>query len=117
MSTFPTPAESLRILLLGAGGREHALAHRLALSPRVEGIWVAPGNGGTAEAHAHKVHNLTLPWGSNFQDLVAWAQENKIDMVVPGPEQPLVDGVEAVFRKGESPLSDVSSFSRPLIQG
>ncbi len=103
-TSFPAPPTALRILLLGAGGREHALAHRLAQSARVAAVWVAPGNGGTG-AMGGKVVNVPaeeVAWGGKegYEALVKWAREKRVDLVVPGPEQPLVDGAEAVFRKG-----------------
>ena len=102
ITTFPAPPKSLSVLVLGAGGREHALSYKLAQSPRVALIYVAPGNGGTA-LMGGKVQNLSLSWGpaDAFGSVIAWALENKIDLVVPGPEQPLVDGAELAFRKGE----------------
>ena len=100
-TTFPSPSTSLSILILGAGGREHALAFKLAQSPRVSRIYVCPGNGGTAMMGGI-VENVALPWGGKmgFVEIVSWAKEKEVDLVVPGPEQPLVDGVELAFRKG-----------------
>lgn len=80
-TTFPAPASSLRLLLLGAGGREHALAWKLAQSKRVEKVFVSPGNGGTDEQGAGKIVNVTDlkdGWGSDFGHLVQWAQANKV---------------------------------------
>ena len=91
---------SLRILILGSGGREHALAWKLSQSSLVNQIYVAPGNGGTSSES--KTINLDIS-ASDFENLVKLAQENNVNVVVPGPEQPLIDGVEAVFRKG-SPI-------------
>ena len=101
-TTFPPPYSSLCILILGAGGREHALAFKLAQSSRVARVYVCPGNGGTAMIGG-KVENVLLPWGgtTGFASIVDWAIERTVDLVVPGPEQPLVDGVELAFRKGE----------------
>lgn len=79
-TTFPAPSTSLRILLLGAGGREHALAWKLAQSKRVAKVFVSPGNGGTEEG-AGKIVNVTdlkEGWGSDFKHLVQWAQANKV---------------------------------------
>src|SRR6266702_901690 len=104
---------TLRILVLGGGGREHALAWKLQQSNLVSQIFLCPGNGGTELSP--KVSNVILP-DPSFQSLVNWAVTNdvsihdshfsftetsvKINLIVPGPEQPLVDGVEAYFRKG-----------------
>ena len=104
---------TLRILVLGGGGREHALTWKLHQSDLVSHIFVCPGNGGTESSP--KVSNLHLP-DPSFPALVNWAVTNdvsvhdsqsffaetsvKINLVIPGPEQPLVDGVESYFRKG-----------------
>lgn len=101
-TTFPAPQTELRILLLGGGGREHALAYKLAQSPRVAKIYVVPGNGGTA-LMGGKVENVSLPWGGKhgYSGVVEFAVQQGVDLAVPGPEQPLVEGVEGLFRKGE----------------
>jgi phosphoribosylamine--glycine ligase / phosphoribosylformylglycinamidine cyclo-ligase len=87
----------LHVLIVGGGGREHALAWRLAQSLIVEKIYVAPGNGGTV--FSPKSTNVNLS-ASDFPKLVDFAVRNKINLVIPGPEQPLVDGIEASFRSG-----------------
>ncbi|OIW33852.1 phosphoribosylamine--glycine ligase [Coniochaeta ligniaria NRRL 30616] len=92
---------SLRILLIGNGGREHALAWKLSQSPRVESIIVAPGNGGTASLP--KVRNDSSVAADDYPGLVALAQKNNVNLVVPGPEAPLVDGVEGFFRAAGIP--------------
>ncbi|KAI0778429.1 aminoimidazole ribonucleotide synthetase [Trametes elegans] len=92
---------ALRILVIGAGGREHALAWKLAQSPLVDRIFVCPGNGGTALAA--KTTNVNLS-ASDFPALVDFALKNEVSLVVPGPEQPLVDGVESFFRKVGIPV-------------
>lgn len=88
--------EPLRILLVGNGGREHALAWKLSQSSRVESIVVFPGNGGTSTCP--KVTNNTSIKAKDYPGLVAFAKENGINLVVPGPEAPLVDGIEDYFR-------------------
>lgn len=88
-------SQSLRILLIGNGGREHALAWKLSQSPLVESIIAVPGNGGTATCP--KTSNNTTVSAEDFPGLVALAQQEKISLVVPGPEAPLVAGVEAFF--------------------
>jgi phosphoribosylamine--glycine ligase/phosphoribosylformylglycinamidine cyclo-ligase len=88
--------EPLRILLVGNGGREHALAWKLSQSSRVESIVVFPGNGGTSTCP--KVTNNTSIKANDYPGLVAFAKENGINLVVPGPEAPLVDGIEDYFR-------------------
>jgi hypothetical protein len=104
-TTFPAPASDLRILLLGGGGREHALAYKLAQSARVAKIYVVPGNGGTAMMGG-KVENVVLPWGgkNGYLEVVKFAAAQQVDLAVPGPEQPLVDGVEGLFRRGKFAL-------------
>ena len=108
LTTFPSPAAELKVLILGAGGREHALSYKLAQSSRVANIFVCPGNGGTA-LMGGKVENLLVPWGgaAGYGDVVNWAVGRGVDLVVPGPEQPLVDGVETLFKKGLSSHSTV----------
>ncbi|KAG0228388.1 Bifunctional purine biosynthetic protein ade1 [Actinomortierella wolfii] len=89
--------DKLTILLLGNGGREHTIAWKLAQSPLVERIFVAPGNGGTASG-LPKVQNVNIGV-SDFAQLTKFAVENNVNFVVPGPEQPLVDGVATAFAK------------------
>ncbi|KAK4138227.1 phosphoribosylamine--glycine ligase [Trichocladium antarcticum] len=93
---------SLRILLIGNGGREHALAWKLAQSPLVESIIVAPGNGGTAGLP--KVTNDSSVAADDYPGLVELARQNRVNLVVPGPEAPLVDGVEGFFRDAGIPV-------------
>lgn len=91
-------ASSLRVLVVGSGGREHALAWRLAQSPSVQLVHVAPGNGGT-ESNDSKISNVKI--GVDKQDfpaLVQHALKTEINLVVIGPEAPLVDGIEGFFR-------------------
>ncbi|MCJ1351163.1 MAG: hypothetical protein MMC33_001145 [Icmadophila ericetorum] len=90
--------ESLKILLIGNGGREHALAWKLNQSPRVEVIYVCPGNGGTADASLEKVQNISNVKPEDFPSLIAFALEKKVNLVVPGPEAPLVSGIEGPCR-------------------
>ncbi|EIN14031.1 aminoimidazole ribonucleotide synthetase [Punctularia strigosozonata HHB-11173 SS5] len=88
---------ALNVLVIGAGGREHALCWKLSRSPLVDHIFVSPGNGGTAALS--KTTNVAIS-DKDFAGLVRFAVEKNIGLVVPGPEQPLVDGVETHFRKG-----------------
>ncbi|MEL6131876.1 MAG: phosphoribosylamine--glycine ligase [Bacteroidota bacterium] len=84
----------MKILLLGSGGREHALAWKLAQSPRCEQLFIAPGNAGTAQ------HGTNLSIGvSDFEAQYETVQKEGIDMIVVGPEQPLVDGVYDFFQE------------------
>jgi phosphoribosylamine--glycine ligase / phosphoribosylformylglycinamidine cyclo-ligase len=86
----------IRILLVGNGGREHALAWKLGQSPLVESIIAVPGNGGTSTCP--KVTNDTSVKPDDYPGLVALAQKHNVNLVVPGPEAPLVDGIEGYFK-------------------
>ncbi|MEO6032137.1 MAG: phosphoribosylamine--glycine ligase, partial [Burkholderiaceae bacterium] len=83
----------MKVLVIGGGGREHALAWKLAASPKVDGVYVAPGNGGTAVDA--RLHNLAL---TDFDALADFAQAEEIALTVVGPEGPLAGGVVDVFR-------------------
>ncbi len=88
---------SLRVLLIGSGGREHALAWKLAQSALVSHIFVVPGNGGTAGL-TPKVKNVSNVSVNEFAQLLKFAIEEKVNLLVPGPEAPLVDGIVDYFR-------------------
>lgn len=93
----------MNILVVGNGGREHAITWRLAQSPKVNRIFVAPGNGGTSSLP--KTQNIELTGSpKDFDKLQKFALDNSIDLVVPGPEQPLVDGISLVFTKVGIPV-------------
>src|SRR3982750_3764143 len=83
----------MKVLVVGSGGREHALAWRLAQGPRVQKVFVAPGNGGTARETGAGNVPITSPEG-----LAPFAQKEKVYLPVVGPEQPLADGVVDLFR-------------------
>ena len=82
----------MRVLVIGSGGREHALAWKLAQSSHVDRIFVAPGNGGTAAL----AENVAVD-SSDIAGLVALARDKEIDLTIVGPEAPLVDGVVDAF--------------------
>ena len=87
----------MKILVVGSGGREHALAWRLAQSPRVQVVYVAPGNGGTASEP--NIQNLPI---TNIDTLLAFAVREEIALTVVGPEGPLSEGIVDKFRaKGQ----------------
>ena len=90
-----------RILLLGSGGREHALAWKIAQSPKVEKLYIAPGNAGTSKVGEN------VPVKADDSDAIkAFVIEHKVNMVVVGPEDPLVKGIYDYF-KADAELSDV----------
>jgi phosphoribosylamine--glycine ligase len=83
----------MKLLVVGSGGREHALAWKLAQSPRVQMVYVAPGNGGTALEH--NLENLRI---TDINELADFAQREHIHLTVVGPETPLAAGIVDVFR-------------------
>ena len=84
----------MKLLLIGSGGREHALAWKLAKSEKVEKIFVAPGNGGTAIEN--KCENINI---TDIDELVKFAQKEIIDITIVGPEDPLTKGIVNEFKK------------------
>ena len=82
----------MKILLIGSGGREHALAWKIAQSPKVSKLYIAPGNAGTGNVG----ENVPIK-GDDFGALKDFSAENQIDMVVVGPEDPLVKGIYDEF--------------------
>lgn len=83
----------MKILVVGGGGREHALAWKLAQSPKVQVVYVAPGNAGTALDK--RMQNLPI---TQIKELAEFAQREKIDLTVVGPEAPLAAGIVDLFR-------------------
>lgn len=90
-----------RILLLGSGGREHALAWKIAQSPKVEKLYIAPGNAGTALAG----ENVAMK-ADDFEGIRSFVLVNAITMVVVGPEDPLVKGIYDYF-KADAELASI----------
>ena len=86
---------SSNVLLVGSGGREHALAWKLAQSPRVSNIFAVPGNGGTALTP--KTQNIDGISPNDFAKLLQFALQHEVDLLVPGPEDPLVNGIVDYF--------------------
>lgn len=82
----------MKILVIGGGGREHALAWKLSQSPHAERIFCAPGNAGTAEI----AENIAIS-ASDLETLVRFAKENRIDLTVVGPDDPLASGIVDLF--------------------
>ena len=112
----------MNILLIGSGGREHALTWKLTQSPRVERVFVAPGNAGT------DIDGENIPIAaSDFAKLVRFAKENGVGLTVVGPEAPLADGIVDVFeqsglrifgpRKNAAELEGSKVFCKDLLRG
>ncbi len=91
----------MNVLVLGSGGREHAISWKLAQSSLMETLYIAPGNAGTAEVGTNI--NLDI---SDFEAISEFTQENSVTMIVVGPEQQLVDGISDYF--SERPELNVS---------
>ena len=111
----------MKILVIGGGGREHAMAWKISQSPKVSKVYVAPGNGGTALNP--KLQNLPI---TDVRELRAWAQEQKIALAVVGPEAPLAAGVVDEFRahglrifgptKAAAQLESSKAFSKAFMK-
>ena len=99
----------MKVLVIGGGGREHALVWKLRESPRVRKIWCAPGNGGiAAEAECVAIDAGDVP------SLVAFAEKNRPDLTIVGPELPLVNGVADAFRARNLPIVGPSQIAAQL---
>ncbi len=111
----------MNILLIGSGGREHALAWKLKQSPRVEQLYIAPGNAGTATLGQNVAIGVM-----EFDTLTAFALENNIDFTVVGPDDPLVAGIVDAFvakglrvwgpSKAAAQLEGSKAFSKALMR-
>jgi phosphoribosylamine--glycine ligase len=111
----------MKVLVVGGGGREHALAWKLAQSSRVETVFVAPGNGGTA--HAERVRNVPI---TDLAELCQFAVAEKIGLTVVGPEGPLAAGIVDLFRehglrvfgptRAAAQLESSKAFSKAFMQ-
>jgi phosphoribosylamine---glycine ligase len=91
----------MRLLVIGSGGREHALAWKLAQSPHVTRMWCAPGNAGIAEERLTKNRSLVecvAIGAEELTELLAFAQEKKSDLTVVGPDNPLALGIVDLFQ-------------------
>ncbi len=112
----------MKVLIIGGGGREHALAWKAAQSPRVESVFVAPGNAGTAGEPG--VENLALA-AEDIDGLLAFARDQRIDLTIVGPEAPLVLGVVDRFQaaglrifgpsQGAAQLEGSKAFSKDFL--
>lgn len=111
----------MKVLIVGSGGREHAIAWKVAQSPRVEKIYCAPGNGGIAQvAECVPIGAMEFDW------LVDFARDKEIDLTVIGMDDPLVGGVVDAFeaaglrvfgpRKNAAILEGSKAFSKNLMK-
>ena len=111
----------MKVLVIGGGGREHAMAWKLSQSPKVTRVYVAPGNGGTALSR--HINNIAL---TDVRALREWAQAEKIGLTVVGPEAPLAAGVVDEFRahglrifgptKAAAQLESSKAFSKAFMR-
>ncbi len=111
----------MKVLVIGGGGREHALAWKLAQSPKVQAVYVAPGNGGTVLDS--RLENIAI---TDVKALREWAQAEKIALTVVGPEAPLAAGVVDEFRahglrvfgptKAAAQLESSKAFSKAFMK-
>jgi phosphoribosylamine--glycine ligase len=111
----------MKLLLIGSGGREHAIAWKLSKSPKVDKIYVAPGNGGTAIEN--KCENINI---TDIDELINFAKTNDIYLTVVGPEDPLTKGITNKFKaeglrifgpdKAGAELEGSKSFSKEFMK-
>ena len=111
----------MKVLIVGGGGREHAIAWKISQSPKVEKLYCAPGNAGIA-----KVAECVDIGVMDFEKLVAFAGEQAIDLVVVGPDDPLAAGAVDAFenagirvfgpRKNAAILEGSKAFSKDLMK-
>jgi phosphoribosylamine--glycine ligase len=125
MVIFTTKGKSMKVLVIGSGGREHAIAWKLAESKKVSHVYIAPGNGGTAT----ETKCSNVPFIDNLEgwkDLIAFAKKEQIDFTVVGPEVPLASGIADFFRseglaivgadKKSAELESSKVFSKDFMQ-
>ncbi|ETN93692.1 Phosphoribosylamine--glycine ligase [Gammaproteobacteria bacterium MOLA455] len=101
----------MNVLVIGSGGREHALAWKVAQSSDVETVYVAPGNAGSARET--KVENIALGI-DDFAALADFAANNNVALTIVGPEQPLVDGIVDFFNQRQQPIFGPSKGAAQL---
>jgi len=112
----------MKVLVIGSGGREHALAWKALQSPLVEKVFVAPGNAGTAREE--NMENVAIDVMA-FDELEAFAKDNEVGLTIVGPEAPLVDGLVDQFAaaglkafgpsKGAAQLEGSKAFTKDFL--
>ncbi|MFT3931824.1 MAG: phosphoribosylamine--glycine ligase [Spongiibacteraceae bacterium] len=112
----------MKVLIIGSGGREHALAWKVAQAARIEKVFVAPGNAGTAREN--KVENIAID-PLDFEKLMAFVEANDVALTIVGPEAPLVAGIVDAFeqrglrcfgpRKGAAQLEGSKAFTKDFL--
>jgi phosphoribosylamine--glycine ligase len=112
----------MNVLIVGGGGREHALAWKAAQSDKVETVYVAPGNAGTA--HENKIQNVAIA-AEDIDGLLEFARNNEIALTIVGPEAPLVAGIVDIFNaagqkifgpsKGAAQLEGSKAFTKDFL--
>ena len=113
----------MKVLVVGSGGREHALSWRISQSPTVKEVYVAPGNGGTELENL--LTNVEIQ-ADDIEGLASFALENEIDLTVVGPEDPLVNGITDRFNelslkcfgpsKGAAQLEGSKEFKKDFLK-
>ncbi len=101
----------MKVLIVGSGGREHALAWRAAQSPQVEVVYVAPGNAGTELEQG--MENVPLA-SEDIEGLLAFAADNQVELTIVGPEAPLVAGIVDKFKAAGLPCFGPSAAAAQL---
>ena len=101
----------MKVLIVGGGGREHALAWKAAQSARVQQVFVAPGNAGTAQED--KLSNVEIA-AENIDALLEFALKENIDLTIVGPEAPLVNGIVDRFQQSGLPIFGPSAAAAQL---
>jgi len=112
----------MKVLIIGSGGREHALAWKVAQAARIEKVFVAPGNAGTAREN--KVENIAID-PLDFEKLMAFVESNNVALTIVGPEAPLVAGIVDAFeqrglrcfgpRQGAAQLEGSKAFTKDFL--
>ena len=101
----------MKILIIGSGGREHALSWKCIQSPIVEKVYVAPGNAGTMLEE--NIENVSIS-SQSFADLADFVESKNISLTIVGPEQPLVDGICDYFQSRKLPIFGPSKNAAQL---